>query len=403
MEKVKETEGGITSPKGFKAGTAPCGIKYKGRDDLAVIVSDVPAMCAGVFTSNRIQAAPVIVLKEHLKTNRGKAIVANSGNANACTGKEGIEAANETAGKAAVLLGCKPEDILVASTGVIGRKFPTEKVLKGLESACRNLSEKNGHSAAKAIMTTDTFPKETSITVNIAGTEIKIGAVSKGAGMICPNMATLLCFITTDADIFPEALKIALKAAVDASFNCITVDGDMSTNDTVFIMANGMAGNKKIKFGDENFETFFDALREVCLRMAKAIIRDGEGATKFITINVSGAPDKDSARKTGMAIANSPLVKTAFFGRDPNWGRIICAAGYSGTPVEEKYIKISIGGIDLFEKGTVKDYNIDELIKAMSEKDIELNIDLGLGNSGMTIYTTDMSYDYIKINAEYTT
>jgi glutamate N-acetyltransferase / amino-acid N-acetyltransferase len=400
---LEEISGGITAPSGFKAGVAKCGIKHTGRYDLAMIVSDVPAVCAGVFTSNRIKAAPVLVSRERVKRGTSRAIIANSGNANACTGEMGIEAAMAMAGETAKLIGCDPLEVLVASTGVIGRVFPIEKVLKCLPSAMDSLSVENGANATRAIMTTDTVPKETAIKIEIGDTVIKIGAIAKGAGMICPDMATLLCFITTDADIEYSALKKALLQAVGVSFNCITVDGDMSTNDTVLVLANGKAGNQTIRSRSKAFELFVEGLSEVCMRMAKAIIGDGEGATKFITVRVSGASGKEDARQTGLSIANSPLVKTAFFGNDPNWGRIICAAGYSGVPIFESSITISLNGIVLFENGIVRKFNDSDMRETMSKKEQLLEIDLGMGKGEATLYTTDLSYDYVKINAEYTT
>jgi glutamate N-acetyltransferase/amino-acid N-acetyltransferase len=368
-----------------------------------MIVSDVPAVCAGVFTSNRIKAAPVLVSRERVKRGTARAIVANSGNANACTGEMGIEAAMAMAGETAKLIGCDPLEVLVASTGVIGRVFPIEKVLKCLPSAMDSLSVENGVNATRAIMTTDTVPKETAVKIEIGDTVIRIGAIAKGAGMICPDMATLLCFMTTDADIEHSALKKALSQAVGVSFNCITVDGDMSTNDTVLVLANGKAGNQTIRSRSKAFEIFVEGLSEVCMRMAKAIIGDGEGATKFITVRVSGASGKEDARQTGLSIANSPLVKTAFFGNDPNWGRIICAAGYSGVPIFESSITISLNGIVLFENGIVRKFNDSDMRETMAKKEQLLEIDLGMGKGEATLYTTDLSYEYVKINAEYTT
>ena len=398
-----EIAGGITAPSGFSAGVAECGIKYNGRPDITVIVSDIPASCAGVFTTNRIKAAPVLVSREHVRNGIARAIIANSGNANACTGEDGIEAAMAMAAETARLIHCDPSEILVASTGVIGQKFPTRKVIKSLASAVSNLSSANDNKAATAIMTTDTLPKETAVAVDIGGTEVKIGAIAKGAGMICPDMATMLCFVTTDADIETSALRKALRQAAGASFNCITVDGDMSTNDTVLVLANGKAGNPTIRIRSKAFDTFTDVLTHVCLKLAKEIVKDGEGATKFITINVKGAPGKEDARKVGLAIANSQLVKTAFFGEDPNWGRIICAAGYSGVPVEETNITIILSGSTVFENGIAVNFDEKELRNNMSQDDITLDIDLNMGKAETTIYTTDMSYEYVKINAEYTT
>ena len=400
---MKYINGSITAPLGFKAGAAKCGIKYSNRYDLAVIVSDVPASCAGVFTMNRIKAAPVLVSREHVRDGNARAIIVNSGNANACTGENGIEAAMAMAGETARLIKCYPAEVLVASTGVIGHVFPIEKILTCLPALGSNLSVKGNHQSAEAIMTTDTVPKETAVEIEIDGAVVKIGAIAKGSGMICPDMATMLCLITTDASIETSALKIALRQAVESSFNCITVDGDMSSNDTVLILANGKARNLKIRNRTKAFEIFAEALRTVCLKMAMSIVKDGEGATKFITIKINGAAGKEEARRVGLAIANSPLVKTAFFGEDPNWGRIICAAGYSGVPIEEANITIVLNDSVIFEHGRINDFDERELRKKMSQKNITLEVDLGMGKAEKTIYTTDMSYEYIKINAEYTT
>ncbi len=400
---MRDIDGGITAPMGFRAGTAECGIKYSNRPDIAVIVSDVPANCAGVFTTNRIKAAPVLVSRERVLQGTARAIVANSGNANACTGEDGIEAAIAMAGETARLINCEPDEILVASTGVIGQVFPINKVLKCLSVAVSNLSSNGSYHSAQAIMTTDTVPKEAAVEIDIGGITVKIGAIAKGSGMICPELATMLCFITTDADIELSSLRKALREAAVSSFNCITVDGDMSTNDTVLILANGKARNQTIRSRSKAFEVFSEALTDVCLKMAKAIVRDGEGATKFITIKIKGAPGKEDGRRVGLAIANSSLVKTAFFGEDPNWGRIICAAGYSGVPIDETNIVIVLNDSVIFENGRTKKFNESELRKKMSQKDLTLEIDLGMGKAETTIYTTDMSYEYIKINANYTT
>jgi len=400
---VRDITGGITAPRGFKAGVAECAIKRPGRPDLTVIVSDTPACCAGMFTSNRIKAAPVLVSRRNVQKGVARAILANSGNANACTGEDGIAAALGMTVAAAGSIGCDPSEILVASTGVIGRPFPIEKVTEGIPRAIANLSAEGGALAARAIMTTDTVPKETAIEIDPGDVPVRIGAIAKGSGMIRPDMATMFCFITTDADIELPALRKALRHAVASSFNCITVDGDMSTNDTVFILANGMAGNQTLRSRSKAFDIFTDGLTEICLRMAKALVMDGEGATKFITIRVSGAASKEEARQVGLAIANSPLVKTAFYGCDPNWGRIICAAGYSGVAVDESRIAISLNDVTLFDTGRVVSFNEPELRKSLSVRENFVDINLGMGQAEATIYTTDMSHDYIKINAEYTT
>jgi glutamate N-acetyltransferase/amino-acid N-acetyltransferase len=345
----------------------------------------------------------VLVSRENVRKGTARAIVANSGNANVCNGEDGIAAALAMTGETALLLECDPAEILVASTGVIGREFPLDKVIAGIPKAIEDLSTDGGSRAALAIMTTDTAPKETSIEVDIGGVSVRIGAIAKGSGMIRPDMATMFCFITTDADIEPSALRKALRQAVDMSFNCITVDGDMSTSDTVFVLANGHAGNSTIRTRSKAFEVFTAALGEVCLRMAKAIVRDGEGATKFITIRITGAAGIEDARRVGLAIANSALVKTAFFGNDPNWGRIICAAGYSGVPVDENRIVITLNRTELFNCGKIAPVNERWLRDSLSGPEVSVDVDLGMGNAVATIYTSDLSYEYVKINAEYTT
>ena len=401
--RVRDIAGGVTAPAGFRIGTAQCGIKYQDRDDLALIVSDCNAVCAGMFTTNRVKGAPVIVSREHVKSGSARAIVANSGNANVCNGEVGLEAAVAMTRETASQVGCDPDDVLVASTGVIGREFPIKRALAGIPAAYSKLTGDSGTLAARAIMTTDTVPKETAIEFEAGDMTVRIGAMAKGSGMISPNMATMFCFITTDASIEPNALRKALRYAVEESFNCITVDGDMSTSDTVIVLANGMAGNSTLKSRSKAFDAFTEGLNEVCLRMAKAIVRDGEGATKFVTVRVTDAAGKDDARQVGLAIANSPLVKTACFGNDPNWGRIICATGYSGVPVDENHLVISMNGTLLYDAGRVIPLDDAEMRKSLAGTDIDIEVSLGMGKAESVLYTTDMTYDYIRINAEYTT
>lgn len=400
---MKDVTGGVTAPKGFKAGAVECGIKYSGRLDLGMILSDVDAVAAGMFTTNRIKSAPVLVSRDHIRGGKARAIIANSGNANACTGESGREAALATAASTAEIIGCEPEEVLVASTGVIGHELPIEKILNRIPELVDSLSVTGNNQIAGAIMTTDTVPKETAVEIDINGVPVKIGATAKGAGMICPNMATMFCFLTTDAAVEPSSLRKALSTAVHASFNCITVDGDMSPNDTVFVIANGLAENLPIKSGTKEFTLFVEGLTEVCTRMAKALVRDGEGATKFITLRITGAQSVEDARKAGLAIANSPLVKTAFFGADPNWGRIICAAGASGISVDENNIIISLNSFELFKHGSPTNFNETALRSSLGQRDITCDVDLGMGYAEAVIYTSDISYEYIKINAEYTT
>jgi glutamate N-acetyltransferase / amino-acid N-acetyltransferase len=400
---LKDVPGGVVSPKGFRASTAQCGIKHEGRPDLVLIVSERPSRCAGVFTTNRVKAAPVLLSRDHAARGSASAVIANSGNANACNGEAGLECAAAMATETARLLAIDPYDVLVASTGVIGRPFPIEKVLMKLPGAVTDLSCEYSPIIARSIMTTDTVPKEASCEFDLGGVPVRIGAMAKGAGMIRPDMATMLCFVTTDADISQNALKSSLLDAVERSFNSITIDGDMSTNDTVLLIANGRAGNITVRSRTKNHELFTEALTDVCRKLAQAVVRDGEGATKFVTIQVAGAASRPDARQVAFAIANSPLVKTALFGCDPNWGRIICAAGYSGVPIKEANVKIAVNDAVLFENGEGVPFDEPTLRNSMAAKEIEITIDLGMGRSGAIVYTTDLSYEYIKINAEYTT
>lgn len=392
----------IPSPKGFYYSTVKAGIKYRDRYDLALIYSKKPAQAAGVFTTNQIKAAPVKVCMKRIKSGFAQAIILNSGNANACTGKKGIEDTIEITEKLAQKLNINKELILPLSTGVIGMPMPMERILPALNELASNLGNAEPLQVAQAIMTTDTFPKISSKQINTANGVITILGICKGAGMISPNMATMLSVILTDARIDAELLREALKIAVSDSFNSITVDGDMSTNDTVLLLANGESGTDKIERKSPLWRLFKDALNEACLELAKLIVKDGEGATKFITINVRGAKTSADAKRVAKAVANSPLVKTAFYGEDPNWGRIIAAVGYSGVPVKEEKIEIYINGICLFEKGlpTMRE---EELKDSLKQKEIEILINLNLGKSKAKLFTTDLSEEYVRVNSAYRT
>ena len=401
---LKEVAGGVTFPRGFKASGVKAGIKKNGKEDVALVFSTVEAIWAGRFTTNKFPAAPVLVSRAALKNVSGRVIVLNAGCANACTGEQGLADAKNTAKQVAALLDVSPEAVLVASTGVIGVPLPMEKLSAGVRQAVAELSEFGGEKASQAIMTTDTFVKTCGYVADISGVPVRFGGMSKGAGMICPNMATVLALITTDAAVTPDVLQKALSEAVEVSFNRITVDGDMSTNDMLAVFANGMAGNPQIKcLEGPEYEEFAGALRAAALNLAKKVARDGEGATKFIEIEVQGATSEADAKKAGMAIANSPLVKTAFFGQDPNWGRILCAAGYSGAELSPEKTTLSIGGVQIVEAGLGAKFDVKELRSAMAEREIKVVINLGVGSATATVYTCDMSYEYIKINGEYTT
>jgi len=368
-------------PSGFKAEGISCGIKKSGKKDLALIYSESIATAAGVFTSNRIQAAPVKLSKNHLKDNKAQAIIVNSGNANCMTKAKGLKDANEMAACVAKALKIKNKDVLVASTGIIGKPLPIDKIKKGISSLTNNISKNGLNNVAAAIMTTDTEPKKVSLKLAIDGKVITITGIAKGAGMIYPNMATMLSFIMTDLAIAPNALKIALKNAVDNSFNCISIDGCTSTNDMVLILANGQARNKKINFGDQSFKVFLNSLNYVCLELAKKIVQDAEGATKFIQIKVRGAKDYPEAKKLAFAVANSNLLKTAIFGENRNLGRIFAALGQTGINISENKIKVNCS--------------------SFKNKDIKMIIDLNMGKSFATVYTSDLSEEYVRINAAY--
>ncbi|WP_425059849.1 Arginine biosynthesis bifunctional protein ArgJ [Sporomusa carbonis] len=402
---LSKITGGITAPQGFKAAGVHCGIKKNGKEDVAVIYSTVPAAAAAMFTTNQMAAAPVIVSRQAVERGKARAIVVNSGCANACTGEQGLADAKAMAHQAAKALNLDDNEVLVASTGVIGVTLPMEKVTAGISQAVADLSESGHEQALAAIMTTDTFPKSCAYQYSLGGKTATIAGIAKGAGMIHPNMATMLCFITTDAAVAPELLKLALNQAVELSFNMISVDGDTSTNDMVAVLANGQAGNKLIRSADSpEYQEFFQALKTVCTELAQLIVRDGEGATKFLEINVTGALTFADAKQAAMAIAKSPLVKTAFFGQDPNWGRILCAVGYSGAKTQPDRTSLAIGGLTIVVNGQgAAEFDTAKLKDVMAAKDIVVTVDLGLGDAAATVWTCDFSYEYVKINGEYTT
>lgn len=386
--------GGITAPKGFRAAGVHCGIK-EGKDqllDLALIVSMMPAHAAAVFTSNMVKAAPVRVSQKHIAVKgRAQAIVANSGNANACTGEKGMKDALDMARLTAELLAVAPHEVLVASTGRIGVNLPMENVLAGIRAAEQILSDEGGAATARAIMTTDTVPKLTSRTVG----GVRLGGMCKGAGMIHPGMATLLAFVTTDAAISRRALQPLLARVVSRTFNAISVDNDMSTNDTALVLANGASGKLPAGFGD--------ALEDLFRELALKIVADGEGATKFVTITVDKAASEKEAAVVADAVACSMLVKTALFGQDPNWGRILAAVGRSGVAIDTDRVTIAINRLPIFARGLPASTPLPRLARAMKEKKILIRIGLGRGRKSWTSYTSDLSHGYVSINADYTT
>lgn len=397
----------VTTPKGWRAATAACGIRRAGREDVALLVSDAPCTAAALFTTNKVKAAPVLYDQALLQRNATgiRAVVVNSGIANACTGEVGAAAVVATARAVEQTLSLPFDSAFVMSTGVIGMQLPLEKLLAGISEAAQRLGPEHGHAAARAIMTTDTRPKDCAVHVDLpGGGQIAIGAMAKGAGMIHPNMATMLCFITTDASVTPPALKEALRSAADRSFHCISVDGDTSTNDTVLALANGLSGTAPIDSIDSpDGRVFTAALTAVCQRMAQKIVRDGEGATRFITISLRGALSDAEAHHAAMTVARSPLVKTALNGADANWGRVVCALGYSGAELDPNRLVLHFNGLKVFEHGVPTDFDEAQAHRLLDVPDIVVDIDLGLGAGAATVWTCDFSAEYVKINAEYRT
>lgn len=389
---------------GFRFSAVEAAVKKPGRKDLALIYSETPAVCAATFTANKVKAAPVLLGQERVADGILRAVVVNSGNANACTGEPGMTAARETARLTAEALGVPETEVVPSSTGVIGVQMPMERVRAAIPGLVAGLADGTLDDVAQAIMTTDTFPKISSRQGVAEGTPYTIAGVAKGAGMIRPDMATMLSFIVTDAAVVPAFLKGVFSAAVDVSFNCITVDNDMSTNDTAIVMANGAAGNRPIAAGSADAEQFAALLSEVALDLAKAIVRDGEGATKFVTITVSGAANGADARRAAMAVANSPLVKTAFFGQDANWGRIFAAVGYSGAEVDQSRVSLFFDDVRMVTDGLFVGGDAEKSgSEVLKKREFAVIIDLGLGSGSATVYTSDFSYDYVKINADYRT
>lgn len=397
--KFKKIKGSVAAPKGFLAGGLYCGIKRKPKPDLALIVSEVPANAAGVFTTNKVNAAPVKVCKQHVKNGRAQAIVAVSGCANACTGKKGLKDAEKMASVAAKALGFSKESVLIGSTGSIGTYLPMENVAEGIQKLSPKVSSKGGDAAAKGILTTDLVPKSIAIQVNINGTPVRIGAIAKGSGMIRPNMATMFCFVTTDAAIEKKYLQKLLKQSVDKTFNRIDVDGDTSTNDTVLCLANGQAGNKPLKGGDAASKAFEQAFDYVNMEMAKAIVLDGEGATKLIEIQVHGAKSKEDAFKVCDSVANSKLTKTSFYGENiASWGRILAAIGYSGANVNEDLIEIYFGNKKVVSKGISNKVSKNQILSFLKKKNLVIRIELNVGRHADVMWTCDLSHAYIDIN-----
>ena len=390
------------SVPGYKAWGIHCGIKKTDKKDLAIIYSDREASVAGVFTKNRVKAASVLLDMARVKSGKGQAIIANSGCANACTGKRGYGDARATAEIAARELGIKPDAVYVASTGVIGEFLPMPKIATGISTAAGLLSATGWEQAAEAVMTTDIYPKLAAVQEEIGGKTVTIAGIAKGSGMIHPNMATMLCFIVTDASISPPMLKKALLAATEKSFNSITVDGDTSTNDLVLCMANGAAGNKRPAAGGKDSKKFQACLDAVARLLAKQIVRDGEGATKFVEIEVRNARTPVEAKRAAVTVAGSNLVKTALFGEDANWGRIMAALGYSGVEMDEAKTDIYFGKAKLVEKGLAAGKHAErDAMLALKQREVQIIIDLHKGKGNAAVWTCDLSCEYVKINAAY--
>ncbi|MGN0852210.1 MAG: bifunctional glutamate N-acetyltransferase/amino-acid acetyltransferase ArgJ [Kiritimatiellia bacterium] len=403
---LRKISGGVCAAKGFRAAGVPAKIKYEGRNDVALIVADAPCAAAAMFTTNAVAAAPVVYDRAVAKGGRAQAILANSGCANACTGERGRRDAELAALATAGELGIDPRHVFVASTGVIGRPLPMDRLLAGMKAAAGSLARSSaaGLAAEKAVMTTDTKPKQAAVRVVIDGKTVTVGGMCKGSGMIEPNMATMLGFITTDAAVTPAMLRRALKLAVSASFNRVVVDGDESTNDSVFLLASGQAGNGLIDRAGAAFDLFVEALTAVGVALAKQMAADGEGATKFVEVRVKHAKTPRDAARAARAVAKSPLAKTSWFGKDPNWGRVLAAVGYSGAAVDDRTAEVFYGKTWAYRRGQVADAaQLARLEREMAGAELVVTVDLHLGEAAATVYTCDFSLDYVHINADYTT
>lgn len=400
-KKVKLVKGGLCAPKGFKVSAVSCGIKNPAveRLDLALIYSEHPTVGSAVYTQNEVCAAPVRLSSSYLKSADPRAIIVNSGNANACTGHDGMLKARAMASLTSKALGLKQREIQVCSTGIIGVRLPIERMEPKFSALVESLGN-DSDLAARAIMTSDTKPKSVSVSVDIGGVRVRIGAIAKGAGMINPHMATMLCFVTTDAAVTKAEITLATKEAVDQSFNRISVDGDMSTNDTVVVMANGAAENKTITRGGEGSAEFREALTEVMLLLAKKIVSDGERVTKLVEVKVRGAVSHLDAERVARAVGNSKLVKCSWNGNDPNWGRIIHAVGYSGARVKEEMVDIYLNGVLAAQNGVAANTHIDKLSAAVAGEQFTVGIDLHLGKGEFNLYTSDLSPEYVLFNRE---
>ena len=401
---MKQIDGGITAVSGIRAAGIHTGIKAADAKDVALIVTDTPATAAGVFTKNSVTAAPVLVCREHLSDGHAQAVIVNSGNANACTGEIGMANARRMAAATAEQLGIDANLVLVSSTGVIGQQLPMDKIESGIQAAASALSTEGGADAAEGIMTTDTHPKSVAVAVEVDGVPVKIGGIAKGSGMIAPNMATMLSYLTTDARISAEMLQTALNRVVDDTYNLLTVDTDRSTNDTVLILATGVADNANIVATDgEGYEAFCEGLQFVCTELVKMLARDGEGATKLVEVIVKHAKNRSDAESAARAVAESPLVKTAVFANDANWGRIMMAIGKSGAEFDPYQVDVYLADYRLVKNGMDAGYDEDKATALFAQDPVRITIDLRAGDTEITMWTCDYSYDYIRINADYRT
>ena len=405
---MKIITGGVTAAKGFEAAGVEAAIKYKNRKDMAIIYSQKPCVLAGTFTSNVVKAAPVLLDKKVVEESPfGQAVIVNAGIANACTGKEGYDYCKKTASKAAAVLDIPEDSVLVASTGVIGMQLPMDRIEAGVEKLANTKKDTldAGTQAAEAIMTTDTRSKQAAVEIEVGGVKVTLGGMCKGSGMIHPNMCTMLGFVTTDAVISKEVLTEIVKSDVIDTFNMISVDGDTSTNDTLLVMANGMAGNPEIKKGTPEYETFKEALHYVNETLAKMMAGDGEGATALFETKVIGADTKENARILSKSVICSSLTKAAIYGHDANWGRILCALGYSGVQFDpekiELYFESKSGRIQIYKDGVATDYSEEEASKILADPEVTVLVDMKMGNETATAWGCDLTYDYVKINADY--
>ncbi|MCQ2016543.1 bifunctional glutamate N-acetyltransferase/amino-acid acetyltransferase ArgJ [Clostridium butyricum] len=403
---IKYIDGGVTAPKGFLASGIYCGIKQGSvKKDLALIYSEVPAKASGMFTKNKVKGAPIYICKDHLSNKKAQAIIINSGNANTCTGDDGLSKAKKMTALQAKALNLKADDVLVASTGVIGVPLNIDAIKDGIPLLTEKLSKSGNQDAASAIMTTDTFMKELAAEFYIGDTKVTLGTMAKGSGMIEPNMGTMLSFITTDISISPQLLDEALKSTVTITYNRVSVDGDTSTNDSIFILANGQANNPTITEKDENYYTFVNVLKEINTIMAKNIAKDGEGATKLLECQVIGATNEKDAVLFGKSVINSSLVKTAMFGSDANWGRILCALGYANVDFDPEKVDVSFescaGEIEVCKNGSSVGFDEDKAKKVLDQKEIIIKINLSQGECTAYVWGCDLSYEYVKINGDY--